>query len=256
MPAIGKQHSRGSPRHRLVAHGPHLAGCLGSVVFPPVDPRTGLLHHHPRHVLVERADQVVMHGAEHRPFGVARVYVIVGRDDIELRGPLEIVKRLEKAHEIGRNRDPRAGPFQDLALEPELVQEGIVAEPPVIELLAGVYKRRRHPRRQHLGEGPVALAPKGGPPRLVERVHGLVAPLQPGPEGLGVVVAVAVGDVAGVLVVDVPHFDGRMVTHLGHQPLDYAPGVVQVDRVAHAKVLPAAGAVARTCSASTGRISG
>ena len=106
----------GAPGDGLIAHGPHLAGRLGNVALSPVDTRTGLLHHHPGHVLVERADKVVVHGAQHGPFGVGRVDVIVSRDDIELRGPSEVVKRLEKAHEIGRYGDVRARPFQDGAL--------------------------------------------------------------------------------------------------------------------------------------------
>ena len=60
------------------------------------------------------------------------------------------------------------------------------------------------------------------------------------------VVAVAIWDVAGILVVDVPHLHRLMGADLGREPGDHRSGLLPVGGAADANRLPAAVAVAST----------
>src|ERR1700722_13649968 len=86
---LEKQHPGGPPSDRLVAHGPHLPRYFGRVVRPPIDSLAGLFHDHPRYFLVDRTDEVVVHGTLHGPLGVGWVRVIVRRGHVEVGSPTE-----------------------------------------------------------------------------------------------------------------------------------------------------------------------
>ena len=110
-----------------------------------------------------------MHGTVHGPVGVDGSDVIVGRGDVELGRPGKVVKRLEKAHEIGRDRQLRAaasehGPF----FERTSSKKCFAAEAAIVEILSRVAKGGRHPGRDYLGKVSVALAPERRPPGLVK----------------------------------------------------------------------------------------
>src|SRR5262249_52280803 len=62
-------------------------------------------------------------------------------------------------------------------------------EPPVIQLLGGIAQILRGPRRQDLLPAPVALAPEGGRPGLVQRIESAVSEAQPAAERRGTVIA-------------------------------------------------------------------
>ncbi|CAM5550247.1 hypothetical protein SALBM311S_01472 [Streptomyces alboniger] len=83
----------------------------------------------------------------------------------------------------------------------------------------------------------VALAPEGGAPGLVEGVEGAVPVLEPAPEAGGGLVAPVVG---AVLVVDVPHREGRVVAVAGGEVLGDGGGVAAVGGARVREVLASA----------------
>ncbi len=125
-------------------------------------------------------------------------------------------------------------------LGPVEVEQGVGAEPGVVEHVGGVVERRGAPRREDVVAGRVALAPERRAPGVVERVEGVVAALQPVAEGDGAGVAVAGQVVAGVLVGDVPHRQRRVVGVAGGQAVGQRQGELAVQRRRRAPGLAAA----------------
>ena len=144
-------------------------------------------------------------------------------------------------HEVRRDRDVGGVLAHGRRLGAVEREQAVGGEPPVVEHVGGVGDRRRQPRREHLLQVGVPLRPERGAPRVVERVEPAVALVQPAPERGRAPVAVARQVVAGVLVGDVPHRQGRVVgvaaRHLAGQP--HGPG--GEDRRVRAPRLPAAG---------------
>ena len=148
---------------------------------------------------------------------------------------------MAQRHEVGRDRHVGGVPPDDLVLGAVEVEQGVGAEAVVVEHVGGVVERRGAPRREDVVPGRVALAPEGGAPGVVERVEGGVPALEPAAEGDGAGVAVAGQVVAGVLVGDVPHGQGRVVVVAAGEPVGEAEGHLAVERRRRAPGLPAAG---------------
>ncbi len=137
--------------------------------------------------------------------------VVVGRDHVHLLRPAPQVQVVgEPGHEVGGDRHRRVGRADDVALAPVALQQRVRAEPAVVDLLRRVGGGRGLARGVHLVEVRVELAPEGGAPGGVQRLHGLVAVGEPLAEGHDRLLAVAAGGVAAVLVVDVPEHHRRV----------------------------------------------
>ena len=97
-----------------------------------------------------------------------------------------------------------------VALHQVALEQHVAREASVVEHLPGVHAVRRLARREHLVERLVALRPEVRAPGGVEGVDVAVAVGQPAPERVARGIREVHVQVAAVLVVDVPHHDGRM----------------------------------------------
>lgn len=168
---------------------------------------------------------------------IARIRVGVDRDDVLPLGPEPGVLPLPERHEVGRHRDVRAVPGDDVALGEVALQQRVGREPLEVENLRGVLHVVRAARRQDLVPVAVSLAPEGGAPGLVEGVERAVSVLEPAAEGgLGLGAPV----VGAVLVVDVPHPQGRVAGVAGGEALGDGGGVAAVRRAGVGEVLAGA----------------
>ena len=101
-------------------------------------------------------------------------------------------------------------------------------------------ERRGGSRRENLVEVAVLLRPERRSPGLVQGLDRAVPGAEPGAERLGRDVAVTVADVTAVLVVDVPHLDGRMAGVTVGDRGGQSRGTTAVDRGTRAVLLAAA----------------
>src|SRR5262249_44223890 len=115
-----------------------------------------------------------------------------------------------------------------------------------IELLGRVDEGRRAARWANFLPRVVALAPERRAPGLVQRLDAAIAPLEPRAEGGGRFVAEALGHVAGVLVVDVPHRQCRVVAIALGQPLHQRGGALAIGFAMRAVLLARARPQPRT----------
>ncbi len=208
---LEREHRVAAARHRLQAEAAELARRLRHVDGPPVHGARRLLHQDPGLPAAHRPGQVVGHGRGHVGLGVGGVGVAVHGHDVELRRPAELVHGAEQPHEVGGDRLARAVLGEHRPLGVVAGQQLVRAEPGEVELLGRVGERGRDAGRLDLVPAGVVLAPDRPAPGLVQPLKLAVARLEPVPEGLCGAFAVAGGDVASVLVADVPHGDGRVL---------------------------------------------
>jgi hypothetical protein len=137
--------------------------------------------------------------------GVRAQHVVVVGDQVDLLAPAQVVQRLEvRGHEVRGDRLVADG-ADGVPLGAVELEQGVGAEPVPVQLLGRVALGRGDPGRDDLVPVAVPLAPEGGAPGVVQGVQVGVPALQPPAERRAADVAEALGDVAAVLVVDVPH---------------------------------------------------
>ncbi len=220
-----EEHDRPRPaRHRLQAPQPHLPRLLEHVARSPVDLRRDLLHQHPGLAIAQGTGDVILRRRDARCARLRGVGIRVQRHDILLCRPGAIVERLEKAHKVGGHGHVRRDAAQDLALHVVEFEQAVGRKAPPVQLLRGVGKGGGAPWRVDLVPVVIALAPEGRAPGLVERIQRTVAPLQPGAKCGRRVIAEAFGDVAAVLIVDVPDRQRRVMAIAFRQARDQFAG--------------------------------
>ena len=128
------------------------------------------------------------------------------------------------------------GVTQDRGLLVEAVDPGIRTEPAPVELLGRVDIGRGEAGRIDLVPLAVVLAPERRAPRRVEGVERPVALAQPAPECGRRGGAEALREVAGVLVVDVPHRQSRMSAIAAGKGGDEARRAIAIGRAVRAVV--------------------
>ena len=231
-----------APGHVRDAVADGLAGGLRGVDRLPVDGARGVLHQHPRPAAGEAPGEVATEGQLGPGVLEAVDDVVVGADHVLLGRPLVVVEVAEvgERHEVRRHRDAGGVLVQDRLLRAVEVEQGVGAEPRVVQLVRRVRKGGRAPRREDLLPVGVALAPERGAPGVVEVIQGGVAATQPAAEGGRAGVAVARQVVAGVLVGDVPQGQGGVVVVALGQLGGQGEGMVAVHGGAGAPRLPAA----------------
>ena len=126
---------------------------------------------------------------------------------------------------------------QDAGLGLHEAAQLVVAEASPVQHLRGVGEGGHGGGRGHLLQARVALGPEVGAPGGVEALDVAVALGQPGPEGPGAGGAEALGDVAAVLVADVPHDDTRVVAQALGQRRGQGGGAFPVNGGAGAVLL-------------------
>ena len=188
------------------AVAPKLAGGLGVVAILPVDGAGRVLHQQPRRAPGQAAGEVGAEGELDLRLGLPAGEVVVVGHDVDLVGPGPVVEVLEVGHhEVGGHRNVRGHLAQHVALGAEAVEQLVGREAAKVEPVRRVAVAGRPPWWLDLLPVVVVLAPERRAPRIVQRVERLVPLLQPAPERRRTGVAVAVGVVAAVLVVHVPH---------------------------------------------------
>ncbi len=236
LPPLEVADGVGAPGHGLEGPEPVEAARLGVVHAPPVDRPGRLFHEHPRpaglgagHVLDEGAAL----GAER----VTRVRVEVDGDDVLLPRPAPGVLPEPQRHEVAGDREVRGVPPDDVPFGGVALQEHVGGEAPEVQHLSGVAHVVGQAGRQDAVPGVIALAPEGGAPGLVEGVERAVLLPQPAAEGGRGLVAVVEG---AVLVVDVPHGEGRVAAVAGRQVLGDGGCVAPVGGAGVGEVLASA----------------
>ena len=209
---------------------------LGVVHAPPVDRPRGLLHEHPGTAGL-RAGHVLDEGALLGAQRVPRVGVEVDGDDVLLLGPAPGVLADPQRHEVAGHRDVRGGQADDVPLGEVALQEHVGGEALEVQHLGGVLHVVGLAGRVDLRPVAVALAPEGGAPGGVEGVEACRTGPQPVPEAGGGLVAPVVG---AVLVVDVPHGEGRVAAVAGGEVLGDGGGVAAVGGAGVREVLASA----------------
>ena len=242
-PPLEEPHGVGAVGDVGQAVAQHLAGCLRRVHRLPVDRAGRVLHQQPRRAAGQSPGEVAAERQLGLRVGLGGHQVVVGADDVLVRGPAGVVQvsKVAQRHEVRGDRHTRGHPLEHRALGQELVEQGVGGEPAVVQQLGGVARGRCLAGRQDVLEGGVALAPEAGAPRVVHRRDVAVPAPQPLPERGRAGVAVARRVVAAVLVRDVPHRQRRVVAVALRHRLGEAHGVVAEDRRAGAVGLPPAG---------------
>jgi hypothetical protein len=236
-PPLEIHHRVGASRHGL--HRPQAvhARAFWRVARPPVDRARGLLHQVPRLAVPQRPHQIT---PERRvDLGVVGLKIRVGvvRHEVLVFRPLEIIERLEEAHEVGGHRHVRGHAPQNVELRQVAAKKRIRREAAKVELLSRIGEVGRLTRRLDLVERAVALAPKRGAPGAVQGRDVAVAVLQPATEIGARYIAVTRVDMGPVFVGDMPQRERRMASvAIGHRGAHRNRGVTE-DGGARAVVL-------------------
>lgn len=214
LPPLEEHGALGAARHVREGVAGHLARGLRRVAGLPVDAGRGVFEQQPGGAARDGAGEVGGH--REVDVGAAAVgdQVVVVGDEVDLAAPGPVVDGValaEGGHEVRGDRDAGGEAVQDVPLGDEVLAHGLVGEALVVQGLGRVADRGGHARRVDLLEVRVALAPEGGAPGFVDRVHGPVRAGQPGAEVGGAGRAVAGRDGHSVLVVDVPQGERGMV---------------------------------------------
>ncbi len=219
-----------------------LAGPLGHVHRLPVHRRGRRFHEHPRPPAGHPAGQIVEEGLLGLRMWKPVVEVVVLRDQVELRGPAEVVLLVlvRHHHEVRGHRHSRRERAQQVTFGPVVGQQLVGAEPGEVQRLGRVRHRGRDPRRQHLVECAVVLRPERGAPCVVHPLDRAVAVGEPAAEGRRAHVTPAAAVVAAQLVADVPEPHRRMPAVAPRHLSDQAQRVLSEHRRAGAPGLPAA----------------
>ncbi len=146
-------------------------GHLGGVDRLPVHRAGRVLHEQPRAPTGQATGQVAGEGQLGAGVGEGVDDVVVGAHDVLERGPVVVVEQPEvvERHEVGRDRQVGGVPPDHLVLGTVELEQGVGAEPGVVEHVGGVVERRGAPRREDVVVGRVALAPERRSPGVVER---------------------------------------------------------------------------------------
>ena len=245
LPPLEEHDAVGAAPDRLRGLGRERPRGLAGVRRAPVHGIGGLLPQQPRHAGLERAHEVALERRIAHARGVRRVGIAVVGDDVHVRGPPAIVGRLERAHEVRRDRLRRTRLQQDAPLRQVALQQHVGGEPAEVEHRRRIVAVGREARREDLVERAVPLRPEVGAPRRVERVDGAVLLAQPAtvriPRGIGEVHP----QVAAELVSDVPHHHRRVVDVALGDASDELTGEASVDGGGGCEVLPASRPVRR-----------
>ncbi|CAM5263893.1 hypothetical protein SGLAM104S_01222 [Streptomyces glaucescens] len=214
LPPLEEHGALGAACHVGEGVAGHLAGGLGGVAGLPVHARGGVLQEQPGGAARHRAGEVGGHGEVDVGAAAVGDEVVVVGDEVDLAAPGPVVEGValaERGHEVGGHRDAGREAVQDVPLRHEVLADGGVGEPLVVQGLRRIADGGGDARRVDLLQAGVALPPEGGAPGLVDRLDRAVRVRQPAAEVGGAGVAVTGGDRHAVLVVDVPHREGGVV---------------------------------------------